>query len=43
MRGTVWLVVAAMLGFIIVRSIFNPLNYQSDKPLAILAFLSSCV
>ncbi|MCO4263701.1 hypothetical protein NG697_12345 [Pseudarthrobacter sp. MDT3-26] len=29
---------AAMLGFIIVRSIFNPLNYQSDKPLAILAF-----
>jgi cell division protein FtsW (lipid II flippase) len=37
-RGTVWLVVAAALGFIIVRAIGNPLNYESDKPLAILAF-----
>lgn len=38
LRGTVWLAVAAMLGYIIIRSIFNPLNYQSDMPLAILAF-----
>jgi hypothetical protein len=37
-RGTVWLVVAAALGFIIVGAIGNPLNYESDKPLAILAF-----
>lgn len=37
-RGTVWLVVAIALGFIIVKAIGNPLNYESDKPLAILAF-----
>lgn len=44
MRGTVWLVVAIALGFIIVRSIGNPLNYESDMPLAILAvFVLLCV
>lgn len=37
-RGTIWLVVAAALGYIIVKAIGNPLNYDSDRPLAILAF-----
>lgn len=39
MRGAVWLVVAVAPGFIIVRSICNPLNYESDIPLAILGFV----
>lgn len=40
MRGGIWLVVAAALGYIIVRSIGNPLNYESDMPLAIMAFFT---
>lgn len=43
-RGAVWLAVAAILAFIVIRAIFYPLNHQSDRPLAVLAFfLFVCV